>query len=157
MSRQRLTKHRKEIFLAALRETGVVRRAVAVASPGAKDAHRSFYAARDRDPVFRGQWDDALNAAIGDAERALYELGVTGVVEREQYDETGTLRSRTVRRDVRALQLYLAARAPEYRRQAVVEASLDAKVKHKATPDLSGLSDEELAELERLLAKGARA
>lgn len=154
--KRRLTKRRKEMFLNALRETGVVRRAVAAASPGARDAHQTFYEARDRDPVFRAQWDEALNSAIGDAEKALYDMGVTGVVEREQFDANGNVRNRVVRRDVRALQLYLAARVPEYRRQAVVEASVDAKVRAKLAPDLTGLSDEDLAELERLLAKGSR-
>jgi len=153
----RLTKKRKEHFLATLRETGIVRRAAAAASPGAHDATRTFRDERDRNEAFSEQWDDALNAAIGDAERALWELGVEGVVEREQFDEAGNLRNRVVRRDVRALQLYLAARVPEYRRAQVVEANIDANAKVETQPkfpNVANLSDEELVQLERLVAKG---
>ena len=124
--------------------------------PGAKDAGKTFRDARGRDPAFAAAWEDALNAAIGDAEKSMWEMGVEGVVEREQFDEDGNLRNRVIKRDVRALQLYLAARVPEYRTQRVVEAKVDSKVETSAAPppDLSKLTDSEVTQLERLVAKG---
>jgi hypothetical protein len=161
MERQpHITKERKEEFLRVLRSCGVVRRAAAVASPGLTNAHRSFYRLRERDEEFRAQWDEALEAAIGDAENALWQMGVEGVTERERIDADGNVRDRTVRRDFRALQLFLAARDPKYRQQRVVESSVDAKVSGKVdvksvTRDLSGLSTNELEQLERILSKGS--
>lgn len=149
---RRVTRARKERFLAALRETGVVRRAVAAAGGGTS----TWYDARARDETLRAQWDDALNAAIGDAERALFERGVHGVVEREQLDAEGNVRNRVVKYDTPALLAYLAARDPKYRRRVDLDASVDARASveaRRAPPDLSRLTEDELRELERLAAK----
>lgn len=149
---QRMTRARKEAFLAALRETGVVARAIVSGGGG----RCTFYELRARDDTFREQWEEALSAAIGDAELALFQRGVHGVVEREQLDADGNLRCRVVRYDTPALLAWLAARDPAYRKRVDVDASLDARARvetRRAPPDLSGLTDEELRELERLAAK----
>lgn len=153
MSEQhRMTRARKEAFLAALRRTGVVRRAVDAAGGG----WSSFYDLRARDETFRAQWEDAVGAALGDAETALFRRGVEGVVEREQRDAEGNVRARVVKYDTPALLAWLAARDPAYRKRVDLDASVDAKARvetRRAAPDLSGLTEDELRELERLAAK----
>jgi hypothetical protein len=154
---QRLTAQRKRLFLEELRRSGIVRRAAAAASPGARDAAKTFYNERDRSPTFAAAWDAALDAAIGDAEHTLLEVGSGRVVVEERTLRDGSVARRYANPDTRALQLYLAARCPEYRRQSVVEASVEARAKvetTRVTADLTNLSDEELAQLEQLLARG---
>ena len=153
----RLTKARKTEFLRVLRETGIVRRAAAAASPHGKGSFQTFYDERQRNPEFAAEWDSALDAAIGDVEAALRQSAMEGDVF-EKFNSEGVLVSRQVRRpDVKAIQMFLSARCPEYRQQRVVEAKVDAdvKVETKTAPaDLSNLNDDELAQLERLVAKG---
>lgn len=73
----KMTPEKKTAFLAALAETGVVRKACR-----AIDMSREhMYKLRDGDEEFREQWNRALRIGMGNVEDALYERAVEGVEE----------------------------------------------------------------------------
>ena len=153
---KRTTKAQKQDFLDELRRSGVVRRAVEAGRAG----RRTYYDLRDRDEVFRRQWDEALSGALGDAEDRLRQIGEGGkICIEERLDKDGNVIARRFAPpNDRALAQFLAVRDPAYRRQSDVNQRVEQKteVTHKAQPaDFSGLSDAEAKELERLLAKAA--
>ena len=114
----------KAQFIENLHKCGVVRHAASAAGIG----QRTAYDLRTADAEFSEQWDDALGAAIGEVENSVREMAC-GYVEREFYDNEGRIKQRVFKRDVRAAQLYLAARLPEYRAAHKIE--VDANVKSK--------------------------
>ena len=114
----------KAQFIENLHKCGVVRQAAAAAGIG----QRTAYDLRAADEEFAAAWDDALAAAIGEVENSVREMAC-GYLEREFFDNEGRIKQRVFKRDVRAAQLYLSARVPEYRAAHKVE--VDANVKTK--------------------------
>jgi len=152
----KITRQQKQQFLNELAATGVIRRASAASGI----SNRCAYKIRSADPKFREQWDDALNHALGDAELRLRDIGRGGTVVHEKFNAQGDVVARSYSAgDPRALQLYLAARLPEYRRSHVVESNVnvDAKVTEQKSnmEQLKRLDTGELKDLERLLAKAS--
>ena len=139
----------KDAFVANLRQTGIVKRAAAEAGIG----QRTVYDLRAADPEFAEQWDDALGCAIGEVEASLREMCV-GYCEREIFDAQGRIKQRVYKRDVRAAQLYLAARVPEYRAAHKVEVDANVKAKTRVTHVCSRRDIDLKAELEKLDKKG---
>ncbi len=123
---RRITRKQKAQFIENLRKCGVVRHAAAAAGIG----QRTAYDLRAADADFAAAWDDALAAAIGEVENSVREMAC-GYLEREFFDNEGRLKQRIFKRDVRAAQLYLSARLPEYRAAHKVEVEVDANVKAK--------------------------
>lgn len=84
--RQPVTERRKAAFLEALRQTGSLRWAAAIASPhlggeprpgGKARGFESFRDAMRRDPVFAAEVEEALSVALGTAEKLLAERMLT--------------------------------------------------------------------------------
>ncbi len=142
---RRTTDAQKAQFIENLRKCGVVRHAAAAAGIG----QRTAYDLRAADEEFAAAWDDALAAAIGEVENSVREMAC-GYLEREFFDNEGRIKQRVFKRDVRAAQLYLSARLPEYRAAHKVE--LDANVKAKTrAPRVSTRRDIDLkAEISKL-------
>ncbi len=134
----------KAQFIENLHKCGVVRQAAAAAGIG----QRTAYDLRAADEEFAATWDDALAAAIGEVENSVREMAC-GYLEREFFDNEGRLKQRVFKRDVRAAQLYLAARLPEYRAAHKVEVDATTKnvtrVTQQRAIDLKG----ELKKLDR--------
>ncbi len=138
----------KAQFIENLHKCGVVRQAAAAAGIG----QRTAYDLRKEDAEFSEQWDNALGAAIGEVEASLREMCV-GYVEREFYDDKGCLKQRVFKRDVKAIQLFLAARVPEYRAAHKIE--VDATIKNVTRTRVSSRRDIDLkAEIEKLDKEG---
>ena len=150
----RLTKQRKAAFLQSLRETCIVHRAVAAGGGG----YRTFRDEYKRNPEFARQWDEALNAAKGDVEQQIYDIGAGGrVVVEERFDKDGSIVARRYAQpDGRTLLRFMAVRDERYREHKHIEqnTSIKQEVTHNGV-DLSKLSDRELAQYERLLTKAA--
>ena len=76
----RLSRQRKERFLQELAEHGVVARACRAASPHSRaGCIETFRGARATDEAFARAWDEAIEAAKGVVEYAIYKRGVEGV------------------------------------------------------------------------------
>ncbi len=119
---RKTTDAQKAQFIENLRRCGIVRHAAAAAGIG----QRTVYDLRAADPEFAEQWDDALGCAIGEVEASLREMCV-GYVEREFFDNEGRVKQRCYKRDVKAIQLFLAARVPEYRAAHKIEVDATTK------------------------------
>jgi hypothetical protein len=73
----RLTRERRERFLTALAETGIVSGAVAIAAT----SRTRVYELRKRDAGFAAAWDEAEERAADALEAEAWRRGVDGVVE----------------------------------------------------------------------------
>jgi len=156
-----LTPERREAFLVALAECGVVSSAARRASSG-RSSKSTFYDERHRDPEFAAAWDEAMAEALGKIERALFERATTGMVVRQKFAEDGRLiaedRVFSDNAGIAILRVRDAAwRDALARRDVDVTARADVvsrvRVEPAVPPDVSRLSDGELRELERLASK----
>lgn len=91
----RLTPERKRIFLDAVRQTGSLRAAAALASPHSdpstyRPGYETFRDAARRDPAFAQEIREALNDAMGAAEKLLAERMLTPDT-RPIFDKNGNL------------------------------------------------------------------
>lgn len=76
-----MTPERKQIFLRELRRHGIVRAAARAASPATDSptaCSSSFYRARNMDPEFAADWDNALAEAAADVELEIHRRAVEG-------------------------------------------------------------------------------
>ena len=149
----RLTRARKQAFLDDLRATGVVRHACRAAGV----PKQTIYDERNRSAEFARQWQEALDAAIGDAEDRLRKIGEGGqvVVEERTLKDGSTVR-RYAQPDSRALMRFLAVRDPAYREHREVEQRVEKTERRelRLSPEsLARLSTEEVRTMERILAK----
>ena len=73
-----MTKARRDKFLEVLSDTGSVVAAARAASPHSKyGARRTFEDLRARDPEFRDQWDNAVNASLAKVESEIMRRAMT--------------------------------------------------------------------------------
>lgn len=73
-----MTKARRDKFLEVLADTGSVVAAARAASPHSKyGARRTFEDMRARDPEFREQWDNAINASLAKVESEIMRRAMT--------------------------------------------------------------------------------
>jgi hypothetical protein len=110
----KLTKGRKEAFLAALRTTGSIRAAARRATPGNKSIdgpHSTFRMALQRDPDFAAAAQEAMDDALGGLEAEAMRRAVEGY-KRPIYQKGELVGYETVYSDNMLLTL-LRARAPE--------------------------------------------
>lgn len=87
-------------------------------------SRRGVYDARESDPTFAREWDEALNFALDAAEAELYRRAVTGNEEPVFYQGQPT--SSVVKYSDFLLVHYLKAHRPEYREKVEV-GNLDGK------------------------------
>lgn len=79
-----MTPERKQIFLRELRRHGIVRAAARAASPATDSptaCSSSFYRARNMDPEFAADWDNALAEAAADVELEIHRRAIEGYEE----------------------------------------------------------------------------
>lgn len=114
-------KERKEAFLKALRETGVVAHAARIASPGTKTPTTTFYEWRLLDEEFAREWDAALEQAIADAELELRRRAIDGW--EEPVFQKGELVGTVKRKSDRMLELLIKRHIPQYNEKRQVEYS----------------------------------
>jgi hypothetical protein len=110
----KLTRGRKQAFLAALRATGSIRAAARRASPGSRSAEgprSTFRMALQRDPEFAAASQEALDDALGSLEAEAMRRAVEGY-QRPIYQKGQLVGYETVFSDNMLLTL-LRARAPE--------------------------------------------
>ena len=109
----KLTKGRKEAYLAALRATGSMRAAARLASPGCsgEGPHSTFRMAMQREPAFAAAVHDAMDDALGRLEAEAMRRAVDGY-QRPIYQRGELVGHETVYSDHMLLTL-LRARAPE--------------------------------------------
>lgn len=111
-----ITKKRKALFLAELRETGAVTKAATAGEIG----RSSWYDLRERDLEFAGDWDDADAEFMDEVEAEAFDRGMNGVEERKPYvnvngDTKKTKFYTITRKSDRMLELTLKARHHRYK------------------------------------------
>ena len=121
----------KPVFLAALRKMPNVMKAARFAGI----SRRTAYLARDDDPAFAEEWDDAVGDAIEDIEARTIQMA----------KGTDT--------KANALRIFLlkAYKPERYRDSWRGDLNLSGRLDHKHEIDLSGLTDEKLDQLEQLV------
>ena len=156
--RKTATKRRRGLFLDRLRQTGNVSEA-AIAGELARG---SWYELRAREPIFAQEWDDANMFYLDGLASVGVKRAVVGENEDVPYthiDDKGNkvTRFRTInRKSDRLLELTLKARHPDYKPVRVLEqTSPDGSMTPPPAnmPDLSALTDDELAAYTDLLRK----
>lgn len=105
--RTKLTTRARMVFLAHLRQTANVTEAAQMINM----ARRSLYDARERDPEFAKQWDDAVEEATDALEREARRRAVEGWDEPVFYK--GQLQGYIRRYSDRMLELLLRAHRPD--------------------------------------------
>lgn len=139
--RYRMTKERKEIFLAELGRTGVFAHAARTASPDSlHGALTSFREERERDPEFAAAWDEAVDHSTGMIEREAIRRAVEGWHDGkvQKYSD-------------RLMELILKRRDPEYREHRKYEVDAKTEVTGKKKLDLRSLSPHKLELLRQLV------
>jgi hypothetical protein len=154
----RLTRARRETFLAELARHGIVARAARAASPHSTvrdGAVSTFRQERARNPAFAATWDEAMERARGAVEAEVVRRGIEGWLEPvyQRGERVGEVR----KYDSRLLELHAKRLVPEYRERSQVELRADvrarAQVDHGLEVQLRALSREERAEVRALLAR----
>ncbi len=108
MTTRPMTKRQRQRFLEHLAETLNV-----TAAAKAAGVHRATaYRLRDRDAVFRQEWDAAIAEAVDRLEAQAFKFAIEGAEERT-YDADGKLVSRRVREDPATVARLLAAHRPD--------------------------------------------
>lgn len=154
--KMKMTDERKQVFLDHLRQHGLVIQAAKAASPGSPiGCQQSFYDERGRNPEFAAAWEQAIE----DSEEALLaELKRRGIdgYEEDVYGSlgpgqgTGIVGRKTVFSDKMA-ELYARVKSARIRQGLANKVELSGSVKHEGQMDLSSLSPEKQALLDKLL------
>lgn len=119
-----ITKRRRALFIATLRETGAVTKAAIAGEIG----RSSWYDLRERDLEFAGEWDDVEAAYMDDVEAEAFNRGMNGVDEKKPYVKVDGEKKKTefytiTRKSDRLLELTLKARHPRYKPAAAKDPS----------------------------------
>lgn len=144
----RLTKARKQTFLAHLGEHGVAREAARAASPEAKGpdgAYKTFADERGRNPEFAAAWEEAVAEAVAKLEREAFRRAVEGWVERGVFDKNGNRVGDVVRFSDRMLELALKRHIPEYREKAELDINANVRADLRAQLEVDALARQEIA------------
>lgn len=154
--RKSITKRRRGLFLAKLKQTGNV----SAAAIEGEIARQSWYDLAKRDEAFASEWDDAEMYYLDGLASVANKRGVVGETEKRPYIFHGKEGKETRFRDVvtksdTCLLATLKARHPDYRpKQQLEHTSPDGSMTPERRPaDYSNLNDEELRQLAKLQRK----
>ena len=148
-----LTAARKQRFLEELASHGIVARAARAASPNSVGfCVSTFRDARNRDPDFAAEWDEAMDQARGAVEAELHRRAVEGW---EEPIYGGKFKERVVgttrKYSDRLLELRAKALLPEYREHRKVEMAGGLEMRKKPTIGLDRLPRQLRSQVRALL------
>lgn len=126
-----MTPERKQIFLRELRRHGIVRAAARAASPATDSptaCSSSFYRARNMDPEFAADWDNALAEAAADVELEIHRRAVEGY--EEPVYQRGELVGTITRYSDRLLELRAKGLMPDRYAVERKDVRLQGKIEH---------------------------
>lgn len=126
-----MTPERKQIFLRELRRHGIVRAAARAASPATDSptaCSSSFYRARNMDPEFAADWDNALAEAAADVELEIHRRAIEGY--EEPVYQRGELVGTITRYSDRLLELRAKGLMPDRYAVERKDVRLQGKIEH---------------------------
>lgn len=144
-----LTPVLKSLFLKELARTGSVLDSAALIHRSRRNLYRDY----ENDPVFKQDWDEALEMANERLEAEAYRRAVLGV--EEPVFQGGVLVGKVQRYSDGLLKMLLTAHNPnKFSDKLQMTGANGGPIQHTQV-DLSELSDEDLANLEAILTRAA--